>query len=78
MLMVDFNKRLVELETKVTKQGDKTEDLQNIKEGIKRQLEENMNKFKKDPTYLSVKVDKAMAMLGCICTTLKITPDQIL
>lgn len=66
MSMVDFNKTVVDLETKVTRQGDKIEELQNITKGIKSQLEENKNEFKKDKANLSVKMDQAIVMLGCI------------
>lgn len=58
MSMADFNKNLIELEAKVIEHGDKIETLHDTTNGIKSQLEENKNEFKKDQADLSVKVIK--------------------
>ena len=75
--MVDFNRRLLDLEAKVTGEGEKIEALQNTTKRIESQLEQNKNEFEKDQTDLLVKVDQAMVMLTYICNNMKITPDQL-
>lgn len=78
MAMADFNKRLLDLETKVIGQGEKIEALQDTTKRIESQLEQNQNESKKDQGVFSDKVDQAMVLLICICNKLKVTPDQIL
>ena len=55
--MANFSKKLIDLETKVTKHAEKIEELQNKMKRIENWLEHNHNEFKKDLAILSNTVD---------------------